>query len=678
MSKGEDRVPTRRIVLVLGLLLGVVMTAALLRLQADRKGNNVSSTGQGNTTAANGLIGEARSIIAPGQDPEDESEILRSREEYFRTRYGLPEQQIDNNWLVAAEKQVARMQSGIPAGKISYDRSQADSPLALDPGQLISLGPRPGQSDPCASCFKYGLVSGRINSIAIHPTITSTVYLGVSNGGVWKTTTCCTLNTQWYPTTDDPSIGTQTIDEVTLDPNNPNIVYAATGDFRATGAARGSNGILKSTDAGASWTVLGQSVFPPFRNGPFGPGQPIGGSSQYQAVSAIKVDPNNSNTLIAGTKYGFYMSYDAGTNWTGPCFTNPYTQTITISGGQHEVRQDNTEILVRKVNTTTTFIYYAIGGAFNNLVGGGTNGANGIYTATLTPTTTGCPSPWTLITRGDNGWPAGTGDGQPGAPISTTNKPGRIDVAIAPRITNPITLTTLYAAAATSASGPTPPGPSNLLGIYRSTDDGLTWSLRATTDSFKDCNGGPGIQGQANYDQTIEVDPRNHNILYYGEVDVFKSIDGGLTWFDTGCVYTGGTWIHPDQHDFRYMPNASGNSSALMLYANDGGIWFTNQANSALQIRPNIISLNKSLNTMEFYNGQTTGNFATSAEPGANGGTQDNGSFVNIWEGGQASLGPEQWDLRLGGDGFFAAIEPVNNQIWYQTNNRSQMVRSTL
>ncbi|HET6314787.1 MAG TPA: hypothetical protein VFH60_13205, partial [Chloroflexia bacterium] len=410
MSKGEDRVPTRRIVLVLGLLLGVVMTAALLRLQANRQDNNVSSTGQGTTTAANGLIGEARGIIAPGQDPQDEIEILRSREEYFRTRYGLPEQQIDNNWLVAAEKQVARMQSGIPAGKISYDRSQADSPLVLDPGQLISLGPRPGQSDPCASCFKYGLVSGRINSIAIHPTITSTVYLGVSNGGVWKTTTCCTLNTQWYPTTDDPSIGTQTIDEVTLDPNNPDIVYAATGDFRATGAARGSNGILKSTDAGASWTVLGQSVFPPFRNGPFGPGQPIGGSSQYQAVSAIKVDPNNSNTLIAGTKYGFYMSYDAGTNWTGPCFTNPYTQTITISGGQHEVRQDNTEILVRKVNTTTTFIYYAIGGAFNNLVGGGTNGANGIYTATLTPATTGCPSPWTLITRGNNGWPAGTGD----------------------------------------------------------------------------------------------------------------------------------------------------------------------------------------------------------------------------------------------------------------------------
>src|SRR5205823_9399036 len=83
----------------------------------------------------------------------------------------------------------------------------------------------------------------------------------------------------------------------------------------------------KSTNAGASWTLLGANVF-----GPALP-QPVGTFPQYQAVGKVRVDPNNSNNVVAGTKTGLYLSYDGGSNWTGPCTTNNFsTQRQDITG----------------------------------------------------------------------------------------------------------------------------------------------------------------------------------------------------------------------------------------------------------------------------------------------------------------------------------------------------------
>ncbi|HVF98768.1 MAG TPA: hypothetical protein VND68_02930, partial [Chloroflexia bacterium] len=435
MSNGNNRFPVRRVLLAFALLLGVITTALVIRMQESQ---SKSATG---TTAGADLRG-----VAVPNGGGSEADNLARREAADFVRWGSPGQKLDSKWLRDAEAHIAKMPSGVPAGKVVYDRSKSKAPFALDPNAMISLGASPAQSDGCFLCFNYGLVSGRINSIAIDPVVTTTVYLGVSNGGIWKTTNCCTEGTVWAPVSDDATITTQTIDEVTIDPNNHNIVYAATGDFRPSSAARGSQGILRSTDAGASWVVLGANVFPPFRAN----GTPIGGSSQYQAVTAVKVDPNNSNTLIAGTKTELWMSYDMGDNWVGPCYTNPYTTT------PNNQRQDNTEILVRDEGTTTT-VYYAIGSPFNNAAAGG-NGANGVYTATMP--SSGCPAPWTLITTPASGW---AGQGTPGT--ADNAKGGRIDLAMAP--SNPAVL---YAAQGTNPSG-------GIIGIYRTSNSGVSWTL---------------------------------------------------------------------------------------------------------------------------------------------------------------------------------------------------------
>ncbi|MEA2573999.1 MAG: hypothetical protein QOH93_1297 [Chloroflexia bacterium] len=638
MRQWKENVGGRRLWLVLLLLVGVAVTGALLQLQATGPGQPSKADSQKKSAAAALPDQEFRNVLVPGGAAGSELEALKARQQYSLNKLTYPLGYYDATWLQKAEKQVANMNQAIPAGRITYSRANSRSPLALDPNAMVSLGPMPGQSNGCQSCFNSGQVSGRVNSITIDPVLTTTVYLGVSNGGVWKTTNCCSAATTWSPMTDDTLLSTISIDEVTIDPSNHNTLYAATGDFRAVGGVRGSQGILKSTDAGVTWTVLGAAVFGPNRLDPdpqtFEP---------YTAVSAVKVDPNNSNTLIAGTKADLRMSYDGGTNWTGSCTTNAFSSQ----------RQDNTEIVIRDDGATST-IFYTVGWYYGYIAAPAfaLNGANAIYTATMP--VSGCPT-WNLIT---SGWPAGTGNGTTGA-----TKPGRIDIAIAP--SNP---QVMYAGVSDARF-------LDILGIYRSTNGGATWSLRADFSKFVDCSGGgagSASYGQAFYDQAITVDPNNPDMLYYGEVDAFRSSDGGANWQNVGCVYTGGNWIHPDQHDFRYMPGASNQ----VLFANDGGIWFTDNANVAAPTRPTIISLNATMNTFEFYNGDLTGDFANAAVPGANGGAQDNGSFANTWAS-TAALGPEEWQLRIGGDGFFAAIEPVNNQIYYQSNNVSRLWRST-
>ena len=142
-----------------------------------------------------------------------------------------------------------------------------------------------------------------------------------------KRPTAAATCTTWTVVTDDPLISTTSIDTLAIDPSNHNTIYAGTGDLNFGSFSMGSQGILKSTDAGATWTVLGENVFGMIYNEP--PGQ----YPQYNAVGKVRVDPNNSNKVVAGTKQGLYFSYDGGANWTGPCFTNNFsTQRQDVTG----------------------------------------------------------------------------------------------------------------------------------------------------------------------------------------------------------------------------------------------------------------------------------------------------------------------------------------------------------
>src|SRR5436305_10783519 len=540
----------------------------------------------------------------------------------------------------------------------------------------------------CSGCFDYTTTEGRVNAIAVDPTTTVNgsivAYSGAVGGGVWKTTNCCSDMTTWTVVTDDPLISTTSIDTVVIDPSDHNTIYAGTGDLNFGSFAMGSQGILKSTDAGATWTVLGADVFGMIYN------EPPGEFPQYNAVGKVRVDPNNGNKVVAGTKQGLYFSYDGGTNWSGPCFTNNFsTQRQDVTGLElTDLGGGNTRI-VAAIGTRgfPTYVQYDLG----------KNGANGIYSAMMGES--GCPS-FTSIAGNGNGFvfgnqvsgspystgaPMNAGSGAPcdypitggtGTCDSSTNQLGRVDIAVAPSNANYI-----YAQAQSivwNNNGGCGNTNGCQLGAWATTDGGTSWTYMEGSQggALRDCQNSPSDYPQNWYDQGVAVDPNNSDRVFFDTFDVWFATRTGTVWNDTTCgySYSGAAGpVHVDQHALAFVPG----SSSILLIGNDGGAHGTANANIVNQnTDPTWFNMDTGLNTIEFYSGDISGNFLNAASPQASGGAQDNGSSSVTFAG--APSGPVLCQLGVGGDGFYSRIDPVGTGTslrFWQGNNSGMLHR---
>jgi hypothetical protein len=135
---------------------------------------------------------------------------------------------------------------------------------------------------------------GRVNSVRVTAAAPSTYYACAPAGGLWKSTNA---GTSWAVMNTDQltSIGAS---DVAIDPNNPNILYLATGDGDAGDTY--SIGVLKSTDGGATWNPTGLSWT----------------VTQTVRTSRILIHPSNSNIILVAASNGIYKSSDAGASWT--------------------------------------------------------------------------------------------------------------------------------------------------------------------------------------------------------------------------------------------------------------------------------------------------------------------------------------------------------------------------
>lgn len=148
---------------------------------------------------------------------------------------------------------------------------------------------------------------GRINCVAFHPTDTNTYYVGVAQGGLWKTTNG---GQSYTPLTDNLPI--TRISDIAIDPNNPNTLYISVCDFEyigfgiyTTGRKRHTHfgiGVFKSTDGGTSWAPTGLSF------------QQTQGDASL--IRKIIVNPANSSQILACGVTGIYKSLNAGQNWS--------------------------------------------------------------------------------------------------------------------------------------------------------------------------------------------------------------------------------------------------------------------------------------------------------------------------------------------------------------------------
>ncbi|NOX61372.1 MAG: hypothetical protein GXP42_05430 [Chloroflexi bacterium] len=144
-------------------------------------------------------------------------------------------------------------------------------------------------------------VSGRTKAIVFHPQNPNIIYIATAVGGLWKSTDGGNSFTPL--TADQPS---HAFHSLALDPTNPNIIYAGTGEIQGYYGV----GLLKSTDGGQSWTLLGKDIF------------------KGLVISAIVVHPTNPSTIYVATSImvqplgqdfpprGVFRSTDGGQTWT--------------------------------------------------------------------------------------------------------------------------------------------------------------------------------------------------------------------------------------------------------------------------------------------------------------------------------------------------------------------------
>ena len=115
----------------------------------------------------------------------------------------------------------------------------------------VQRGANPGFSAPW-TVQGPGNIGARVNCIKVHPTNPNIIYIGYSQGGVWKTTNG---GQTWLPIFDkQPFLA---IGDIELDPQQPNVVYVGTGDLNISGYPFIGDGIWRSPDGGQTWQLLG-------------------------------------------------------------------------------------------------------------------------------------------------------------------------------------------------------------------------------------------------------------------------------------------------------------------------------------------------------------------------------------------------------------------------------------
>ncbi|MDQ1300865.1 MAG: Sortilin-Vps10 protein, partial [Chloroflexota bacterium] len=373
-----------------------------------------------------------------------------------------------------------------------------------------ALGPGPIQDGaigiyqcPGDDCDMWrGPTTGRIKAIVFNPQNPNIVYVASGGGGIWKSTDG---GASYTPLTDNQP--TQAFHSLVLDPTNPNIIYAGTGEI---GGMYGL-GILKSTNGGASWTLVGRDLL------------------EGLVVSAIIVHPTQPNIVYAaaanaahGDRRGLprerrsvLRSTDGGLNWASLAHCDD------CYGFSDLVMEDaNPQIL------------YAAAGEFG-----------------IVKTTDGGTS-WAKLTNGlpDRGF-------------------GRIELGIGRGGGSGV----IYAGYDAKVSVQ---GQIQAWGlVYKSSDHGASWQRLDQTPNY--------CSSQCWYDNIIVVHPTDPNTVLIGgnffdstpdsQADgrVLASTDGGANWFDMTPGLALNRAVHADMHAISFRP---GNPNEIWI-GNDGGIY---------------------------------------------------------------------------------------------------------
>ncbi|HVR98310.1 MAG TPA: hypothetical protein VMW27_16975 [Thermoanaerobaculia bacterium] len=478
-----------------------------------------------------------------------------------------------------------------------------------------------------------GNVGGRTRTLVFHPRNANILYAGGVAGGVWKSTDG---GLSWRAL--DDLMANLAINSLALDPSNPEVLYAGTGEGFFSGDAVRGAGIFKSTDGGEHWQRLAATDNPDF-----------------YYVNDIVISPHSGSRLYAATFTGVWRSLDAGQSWDLVVDTDSFTGCLDLA-----IRTDQPGDFV-----------LASCGNFDQ----GT-----VYRKTRAET----DGSWSVVL-------SDPGMGRTTLAFAPSNQ--SIVYALAastvPGRTSELGEEYVYGLHAVfrSARGGDPGSWKAQVRNNSSKKLNRVLLSNPLLAFAREC----GLANRAIflnqgwYDNAIAVDPKDPNRVWAGGIDLLRSDDGGKNWglasywwasdgvgFDSASSYS-----HADQHLIVFPPTYNGGSNKTMYVAGDGGIFRTRNARAAtVKTTAGVCNagagktawtpLNNNYGVTQFYHGLPLPGGAAYF-----GGTQDNGTVV-----GNDGAGHNGWREVLGGDGGFVAFDPGNPNVLYAENTGLSIAKS--
>lgn len=331
--------------------------------------------------------------------------------------------------------------------------------------------------------------------------------------------------------------------------SNPSILYAGTE----------SGGVYKTTNLGINWTLITSTL-------------------NVKTVHDVKIHPSNPSTVYFSTTDWIYKTTDGGDNWT-PIYN------INATGYQIYINRNNPDL-----------VYCAAANGFWKSIDAGLSWTK-IFTEQTWdvcghPTN---PSIMYILKTNSNGklnqffkstdsgvsWALKTNGWYNSADMNASDAGGRIAVSLASE-------NIIYC----SLVGQAKSGDAGWIGVYKSSDAGETWvntsPIARDGGPYNDTN--PWVPGtshwclttfdlaannpynQGFFNHAIAVSQINANILYVGNLNFFKSTDGGASWIAVGGYLGFGQDIHPDIQDL--LTSLDLTNDRLWM-ANDGGVTYS-------------------------------------------------------------------------------------------------------
>ncbi len=346
-----------------------------------------------------------------------------------------------------------------------------------------------------------------------------TYYVGAASGGVYKTVDG---GVHWEAVFDDQPV--QSIGAMAVAPSDPNVVWVGTGEGKIRSHVSIGQGVYKSTDAGATWTLMGLEA-----------------TGRIPRLAIHPTNPDLVYVCAMGHSYGpqpergVYRTADGGETWERVLFVDEDT-------GCSDVAMDPSNPRVLFAGTWQLEIH--------------TWGR-----------TSGGPGGGLHVSRdGGDTWTRLSG---PGNDVGLPRKPvGKVAVAVAP--SNP---DRVYALFETGDGIPWEGRETEDGQLWRSEDGGRRWALITRNRN---------AMGRPHYYSRVVVSPNDDEEAYFLTASFSTSTDGGRTLDVVPRSRAPGgdhhdMWIDPANADRMIVAHDQG----LSISINRGESWFRQRLTNA-------------------------------------------------------------------------------------------------